>query len=272
MIEICVNRLGLQVEGLTKMSIRGSSDIVNPPIALNRLTICVALSLLTASVASSATVIDISPVSGGSQTLLSWRLTGDIVSASGQSAQADGTVGAITGGFNNLFSWNFAADWLRNISAYNGDIYIKTYLVSDAGMTTVNDRSGSRSIQIGAITLHAESGYMGLFNHSTSGFISLGYGQNYYDQMNWNMGSSPTRYSQYSSDSLGYNAPAILSYTAGTDSYVLPVAFSSFNQGTYSSTYSDMIVNVVPEPSTYALFGLGGLALLAANRRRKTMP
>jgi hypothetical protein len=68
-----------------------------------------------------------------------------------------------------------------------------------------------------------------------------------------------------------------LVYTAGTDTSVIPLAFSSFNLGSYANdagttTYVSgfsTVVTVVPEPSTYALFGLGGCALAFAYRRRK---
>lgn len=244
-----------------------------PHIPSHRVSICVALMLSTASMASSATLlnIDITPYLGGSQSQLSWYFTGDIVSASGQSAQLDGAVGEIRGSFDNLYSYAFAANWYNALNdgptGNKGDVYFNTYLVSGAGVTTVSDNLGSRGAQIGAITLHAESGWMGLFNGSTRGFLSLGYGQNYITRYNW----PSVMYYQYSSDSLGYSAPATLSYAAGIDSYVIPMPFSWFNSGTYSDLTTGMVVNVVPEPSTYMLFGIGGIGLLVVLRRKKAV-
>jgi hypothetical protein len=65
-----------------------------------------------------------------------------------------------------------------------------------------------------------------------------------------------------------------LRYTASVDSVVIPLAFDSFNLGTYNAGYIwgtiPTVIDVVPEPSTYALFGFGALVLLAFNRRRKS--
>ncbi len=71
-----------------------------------------------------------------------------------------------------------------------------------------------------------------------------------------------------------------LIYIPGTDSYVIPVAFSSFNTGTYSTTNNthnqfnfpeiiSLSVASVPEPSTSALFGLGAIGLLTMLLKRK---
>ncbi len=68
-------------------------------------------------------------------------------------------------------------------------------------------------------------------------------------------------------------------YIAGTESVLIPVDFSNFNPGTYQSVYAagtyldttttiTLTVEGVPEPSTLALAGLGGLSLLAFRRRK----
>jgi len=47
------------------------------------------------------------------------------------------------------------------------------------------------------------------------------------------------------------------------------LAVASYTGGTASASFSNFsVVNTVPEPSTYALFALGALALVVAYRRR----
>ena len=68
-----------------------------------------------------------------------------------------------------------------------------------------------------------------------------------------------------------------LIYNAGTESALIPVPYSDFNPGTYQYVYSagsffdtaatvDLTVGPVPEPTTLALAGLGGLGLLLFRR------
>ncbi|MDR3460156.1 MAG: PEP-CTERM sorting domain-containing protein [Verrucomicrobiae bacterium] len=65
-------------------------------------------------------------------------------------------------------------------------------------------------------------------------------------------------------------------YQPGTQSVLIPVDYSSFNPGTYQSVdaaYSptltvNLTIGPVPEPSTLALSGLGGLAGCLLFRRR----
>lgn len=69
-------------------------------------------------------------------------------------------------------------------------------------------------------------------------------------------------------------------YNAGTESALIPISFSEFNPGTYqtvlaagtlfdTATTVNLTVGAVPEPSTLALFALGGLGGVFLCRRRK---
>ena len=65
-------------------------------------------------------------------------------------------------------------------------------------------------------------------------------------------------------------------YVAGTQSIVIPMAFSDFNPGTYSSQQSEfstpltvnLTVSPVPEPSPLALFMAGGVGALLLFRSK----
>src|SRR5882724_762226 len=66
-------------------------------------------------------------------------------------------------------------------------------------------------------------------------------------------------------------------YNPGTQSALIPIDFSDFNPGTYLSEQSgfdtpltvNLTISVVPEPSTLALFSVGGLSGLVLFRRRE---
>ena len=66
-------------------------------------------------------------------------------------------------------------------------------------------------------------------------------------------------------------------YQPGTQSALIPIDYSDFNPGTYQSEQSgfdtpltvNLTVSAVPEPSTLALFAVGGLSGLLFIRRRK---
>lgn len=65
-----------------------------------------------------------------------------------------------------------------------------------------------------------------------------------------------------------------IQYVPATDSETISVPFSSFNPGTYSWNTTEPFnytvnLTVAPEPSTFALAGLGGLAALMRFRQRK---
>jgi len=67
-------------------------------------------------------------------------------------------------------------------------------------------------------------------------------------------------------------------YNPGTQSALIPIDFSNFNPGIYQSEQSgfdtpvtvNLTVATVPEPSTLALFAVGGLSGLVLFRRRET--
>jgi hypothetical protein len=84
------------------------------------------------------------------------------------------------------------------------------------------------------------------------------------------------------------NSNVTFNYTPGIDSYVLPIAFDSFNTGVYTNLlistptpepYGNGLtidyltavnIGAVPEPSTYALLLLSGATSLWALKRRKS--
>lgn len=75
-------------------------------------------------------------------------------------------------------------------------------------------------------------------------------------------------------------AGELLVYTPGTQSVVLPIAFSDFNPGTYSSMESlfsnpmtvNLTVEPAPEPSSWALAVGAGLSTVLMARRRSAKP
>ena len=66
-----------------------------------------------------------------------------------------------------------------------------------------------------------------------------------------------------------------VSYTPGTDSYVINVPFSAFNTGTYSTTGMNLqggmnfSATVVPEPSALSLLAVG-LGVFFRRSRKKS--
>jgi hypothetical protein len=203
--------------------------------------------LSTASVASSATIlnIDIKPYLDGSQTQISWYFTGDIVSDAGA------RFGAV-----DLDGYTIETGLGSPVSGLlNKPIPSTSFAVTNAGFVS-NYHLGSSmfTFAVASIALNAPQS---LF------FPSLN--TNYYPIL-------------LSFDRSVFVAGE-LKYTPGEDSYAIPLAFSSFNLGTYSSgidysRYKDgltTVVNVVPEPSTYALFGIGAIGMLMVLCRKKTV-
>lgn len=125
-------------------------------------------------------------------------------------------------------------------SSYFTDSSAETFTVTGAG--SFNDLTAATNVQVTQIGIGA-------------------YGSSRYIALQWGGATFTTFGNQ-------------VSYTPGTDSYVINVPFTAFNPGTY--TTSDMrlqgsgmsyTTTVVPEPSAFSLLvlGIGGVAML---RRR----
>jgi hypothetical protein len=80
-----------------------------------------------------------------------------------------------------------------------------------------------------------------------------------------------------SSIALVANPGEAVKYTSGIESIIVPVDYSNFTPGVYTTTVSSFIFNSftetltvgpVPEPSALAMAGLGGACLLLFRRRR----
>lgn len=78
------------------------------------------------------------------------------------------------------------------------------------------------------------------------------------------------------SPSLSLNANDSYSFVPQSSNFaILPIPLAYFNPGTYSNSLSLNIaatttIDPVPEPSTYALFGIGAIGMLMVLRRKKT--
>ena len=206
-----------------------------PVSAVLAALLTLALSTASSRAASQSDMyFTISSYSGGSESLVSWTLTGPIISGAGTRPGATNAfsltqVGAVGTG---IFNTNVISDGT-------------SYIISTGG--TFTDTTSSSNSQISALEFQVSSG-------NTILNLQL---------------ASPIAMPQY--DALGYAA-------GSTTNLIIPVAFSAFNAGTYTSAnsspgfspnlYTSVTVEAVPEPSSYLLFGLGGLALLVACRRK----
>ena len=176
---------------------------------------------------TSSLLFQLSPDSGGTQTLISWSLSGPIRDSFAIS-------GGSWTGVGNLFDGAFNSSYFTDSSA-------ETFTVTGAG--SFNDLTAATGVQVTQIGIGA-------------------YGSSRYIALQWGGATFTTSGNQ-------------VSYTPGTDSYVINVPFSAFNPGTY--TTSDLrlqgsgmsyTTTVVPEPSAFSLMmlGLGVLFRLRGKR------
>lgn len=213
----------------------------------NLLKFACALALLGAATAVPAQVINIINLqdAGSGRTTISWIWTGSIVGSGGSTINPSmGEFGLA--GMGGIFP------------GYINDLGNNVNPIPLAGFGAFSDLTTSAGQQVNGIQFDATGDVTGMpdslimsMGSSTSGWLILSGG----DQ---------------------------LQYSPSVDSAIIDVPFSAFNPGTYQTTYPagegslftedmtiELIVGSVPEPSTQALAGLGGLGALILSRRRK---
>jgi hypothetical protein len=170
---------------------------------------------------------------GGGNSLVTWTVTGSLATSPGASWMSTGP--------------------LLAVPIYTSGIYADSYL-ADGTPQSLPTLDGSYFYD--AVGGH-EGPITGYYTYNAAGSGDDGFGLL--------LSIFPTR----SGDRLIYNP--------GTQSVLIPVDYSDFNPGTYQSQMSEFIpaltvnltVGPVPEPSTLALFAVGGLNGLLLFRRRK---
>jgi hypothetical protein len=227
------------------------------------------LPALSRAQAGSTLNLNFSPFDGGNSTLVSWTHGGDIITENGDNFSlfflggGRGPEIVATG----LFSSAYRATLLPFIPPV-------TPFLSPAYPSAVFAVQGGTYSNVGA-----PSSQQKILNITFGVEIAatlLAAGLSYYDT-----GRDAVRLSFDPDPTDSVNDPQEtglsgdqLRYTANVDSVVIPLAFDSFNPGTYNADLNwnqiPTVIDVVPEPSTYALFGFGALILLAVNRRRKS--
>lgn len=229
--------------------------------------------LLATSKGSAASILNInlSPADGGASTQVSWQFGGDIVSASGAELSTPSYYSYPTVVADGVFSDSFKATVIDRIPLY--------YDLSGGGSMSLLDGPPNDGLPW--------SGDNFPYTIGSISFVSTTiYGPWGIDPISgW-----PTHPVLGSTDVLGLTIPPPsvwlnrdysgkhVFYTAGIDTSVIPVAFSSFNLGSYVNDVGttpyvsgfSTVVTVVPEPSTYALFGLGAMGILIVLRKKKT--
>jgi len=176
---------------------------------------------------ASTLLFQLSPDSGGAQTLISWTFSGPIKDSFALSGGSWTGIGAL---FDGAFN-----------SSYFTDSSAETYGAAGAG--TFNDLTAATSVQVTQIGIGA-------------------YGSSRYIALRWG-------------GSMFTDSGNQVSYTPGTDSYVINVPFSAFNTGTYSTTGMNLqggmnfSATVVPEPSALSLLAVG-LGVFFRRSRKKS--
>ena len=263
---------------------RVNNFCVMPLISPHRLSLWVAFVLSTASVASSATLlnIDITPYLDGSQTQISWNLSGDIVSVNGVQVLSPDPAAYSSYPVGSFFL-PYNTDPIVSISAAGSGLFSDSFrnIFSETSRSIAYDviSGGSTLTRNDSLLFSSTLTSFKFTVKDTSDIISLGRAISVTGNLS---GESIFLWSSLNV----MNGDTVKYISSGNDTAIIPIAFSSFNTGIYSNTsnsfadkndqysyvfQSDVVttITVVPEPSTYALFGLGALVLFVAYRRRK---
>ena len=190
---------------------------------------------------------------GGTQTIASWSFTGGFLTT--------GFTNSYTGGFSaiNVGSLGIPPSLFNNLTNTFSTNPLTATPIAISGGGTMNDITTGKSITFSYITP-----FVTVFSgHYALNLIAGSYS-----------GSGPL------TESLNINSNDVLSYTPGTgDFFVLNTPFTQFSNTDQKrpgsgyltgGTQETVITTAVPEPSTYALFGIGAIGMLLVMRRKKT--
>jgi len=271
---------------------------------MNKKLITALLSALVIADLKAASVIniDFSPADNGNSTQVSWYFSGDIVySASGQIAQVQGgtfdvpmpTPDTNIKGFGISSSGLFSSDFSAAVATAS-----LTFTNSNAGNFYTGYWTNSTTLtpngpvanqdHVFLTTSSAGLSALGLGHNLGSGLdtVSLAglitYSTNTFSGFAITLnGLEPYTYTDVSTQQgINVRAGNGFFYTAGLDSLTLPIAFTSFNQGFYSSSdisgvdgfTANLTVQAVPEPATWVqlcLAAFAGLTFVCFRRIRK---
>jgi len=227
------------------------------------LSLLVAVALVWSASAAPIVSFDVyfSPHNNGNETRLSWTFTGIGTFASDQIDYSDSGNGWNgVGIFINGEYWGGESFFNPNAFDKNGlGSYGPNADVISAGSFT----QGSTTLQITSVSAWD---YWLEPLISDDGLHQIGDFRQVFSAIGLRTGDFPL-----------YKAGEQFSYQAGVDNYILNIPFDAFKVGVYSVTDTATFVqpwtstiHVVPEPSTYALFGIGAIGMLIALRRKKT--
>jgi hypothetical protein len=228
------------------------------------LSFLVAIGLIGSASAAPIVSFDVyfSPHNNGNETRLSWTFTGIGTFASDQIDYSESGSG-----------WNGVGIFI-NGEYYGGESYFNPNAFNKNGeagsygpnadvISAGSFTQGSTTLQITNVSAWDYWQAPLIFTEDTS---FLGPFMQIFSAVGLSTGDFPL-----------YKAGEQFSYQAGVDNYVLNVPFDVFKVGIYSDTDTTTFVQpwtstiyVVPEPTTYALFGIGGIGLLMVLRRKKT--
>jgi len=189
-------------------------------------------------------------------------------------------ISSYNGGAESLIDWSFTGDFTNSaqFSSWNGG----TRAFGAAGTSMWNDTVSSPTNPVsGGGVFNVLSGTTLPGQVRTASIQSVQFYQSGSDQ-------GIVLAFTNSGNVLFGNSNATFNYTPGIDSYVLPIAFDSFNTGVYTNLAISTLtpepygngltidylttvnIDAVPEPSTYALLLLSGAASLWALKRRQS--